>query len=464
MFCVDSSLPQVKYLVSANQKRELLKHNLRSYPMKKEKNITSQTGLNFDAEAFKAHLMQEVRDAGGAQAYYKNAGGAENVARSFFKPFYEALLQVEMEQHLGYKKHAVEGRKSGNSRNGLSNKTIRGDFGEVEIESPRDRKGSFDPLIVKKREASVGNFSDKIISLYARGMTTREIEEHLKEIYGIEVSAQFISRATERVEQDVVEWQSRPLEKLYPVVYVDGLRVAVHSGNNKGSVIKKCVYIVLGVSVTGLQEVLGLWIADNEGATFWLKVFNDLKARGLHDILILCGDGLTGLPEAVDAVFPKTDVQLCVVHQIRNATKFVSYKDRKAFCADMRPIYTAPTIDAAELALKNFSEKWVQRYPISVASWEKNWLRLTAFFKYPVELRKIVYTTNAIESLNAQLRKNTANRKVFPNDDAVFKILFLNLKNFTNKWNKRHGWDIVMNQLSLLFKDRLAIVEEEFEI
>jgi transposase-like protein len=379
------------------------------------------------------------------------------------KPFYEALLQVEMEQHLGYKKNAVEGRNSGNSRNGAGRKTIRGDFGEVEISTPRDRAGSFEPKAIKKRESWVGNFTDKIISLYARGMTTREIEEHLKEMYGIEVSAQFISRATERVEQDVIEWQNRPLEKVYPVVYVDGLRVAVRAGDNKGAVIKKCVYIVLGVDVSGHQEVLGLWIEETEGARFWLKVFNDLKARGVNDILILCGDGLTGLPDAVTAVYPQTDIQLCVVHQIRAATKFVAFKDRKNFCKDMRPIYTAPTIEAAELALTEFAGKWEARYPMSVASWKRNWALLTAFFKYPVELRKIVYTTNAIESLNAQMRKNTSNRKIFPNDDAAIKLLFLNVKNFTNKWNKRQGWDIVMNQLSMLFPDRLA-VGKEFEI
>lgn len=416
--------------------------------------------FDFDAEAFKAALIQEVEEAGGTEAYYAKAGGAGNLARSIMKPFYEALLQAEMDDHLGYKKHAPEGKASGNSRNGLGRKKIRGEFGELEIDTPRDRDSSFDPKIVKKRDSSVGNFTDKIISLYTRGMTTREIEEHLREMYGIDVSPQFITRATERVEEEVIEWQNRPLEKVYPVVYVDGLRVSVRTGDNRGAIIKKCIYIVLGVAVSGQQEVLGLWVEETEGARFWLNVFNDLKARGLNDILILCGDGLKGLPEAVATVFPQTDVQLCVVHQIRNATKFVSYKDRKVFCADMRPIYTAPTVAAAELALHQFAEKWESRYPRSIASWRNNWEMLTAFFKYPVELRRIVYTTNAIESLNAQLRKNTSNRKVFPNDDAVLKLLFLNVKNFTNKWNKRQGWDIVMNQLSLLFTDRLAVCEE----
>lgn len=431
-------------------------------PMKTENESTNEEStptFKIDAEALKKALMQEVRAAGGASAYYEKGGGANNVAQSLMKPIFEALLQVEMEDHLGYEKHA-RGEKGTNTRNGKGEKKIRGDFGEVEIETPRDRESSFDPKLIKKRESSVGNFTEKVISLYSRGMTTREIEEHLREMYGIDVSAQFITRATERVEQEVIEWQNRPLDKLYPVLYIDGLRVSVRSGDNRGSVIKKCVYIVLGVSVSGLQQVLGLWVEETEGARFWLKVFNDLKARGLQDILILCGDGLTGLPEAVASVYPQTDVQLCVVHQIRNATKFVSYKDRRAFCKDMRPIYTAATVEAAESALKEFAEKWEAKYPMSVASWRRNWERLTTFFRYPVELRKIVYTTNAIESLNAQMRKNTSNRKVFPNDDAVIKLLFLNIRNFTKKWSKRQGWDMVMNQLSLLFPDRLAICGE----
>lgn len=406
----------------------------------------------FDSKGFEKALLAQVKAAGGTKAFYAK----HDIIKELLKSTFQTLLNAEMEEHLGYEKHAPEGRNTGNSRNGKNAKKVRGDFGEVEIETPRDRDGSFDPALIKKRQTSVGNFADKIVSLYARGMTTREIEEHLREMYQIEVSAQFITRATEKVQQDIIEWQNRPLEAVYPVVYVDGLMVSVRSGNNAGAVTRKCVHIVLGVGCSGRQDVLGLWIEESEGARFWLKVFNDLKARGVQDILILCGDGLKGLPDAVESVFPKTDVQLCVVHQIRNATKFVSFKDRKSFCADMRPIYTAPTIEAAELALAEFAAKWEARYPMSIASWRNNWGALTTFFKYPVELRKIIYTTSAIESLNAQLRKNTSNRKVFPNDDAVIKILFLNVRNFTNRWNKRQGWDIVMNQLSMIFGDRLA--------
>lgn len=292
----------------------------------------------------------------------------------------------------------------------------------------------------------MGNFSEAVISLYARGMTTRKIEQHVQEIYGVEISPQFVSGVAEELQQQITEWQSRPLERVYALVFVDGLRVAVRT--DKG-VLKKCVYTVLGVSLSGKQEVLGLWIEETEGARFWLK------ARGVQDVLIVCGDGLTGLPHAVESVFPQSDLQLCVVHHIRNVTKFVSWKDRKPLCADMRPIYTAATLEAAELALDRFAPSWGTRYPMSVAAWRNHWVELTTFFKYPVELRRMIYTTNAIESLHSQMRKNISNRKVFPHDEAVIKILFLNIRNFTNRWTKRQGWDIVMNQLMMIFRDRL---------
>jgi len=391
--------------------------------------------------------MDQVRAAGGTQAI-----DTKQLFQKLVKETLEALLELEMEEHLGYPKHDAAGRGSGNSRNGASSKTVRGDFGEIDIETPRDRNSSFEPKIVAKRQSSIGNFNQVVISLYARGMTTREIEQHIKEMYDVEISPQFVSRATEELQQQITEWQSRPLERVYPIIFVDGLRVAVRT--DKG-VFKKCVYTVLGVSLSGKQEVLGLWIEETEGARFWLKVFNDLKARSVQDVLIVCGDGLTGLRNAVESVFPQADVQLCVVHHIRNVTKFVSYKDRKLLCAGMRPIYTAPTIEAAELALDRFAQGWGARYPASVASWRNHWNELTTFFRYPVELRRIIYTTNAIESLHSRMRKNIANRKVFPNDEAVIKILFLNLRNFVNRWTKRQGWDIVMNQLMMIFGDRL---------
>ena len=400
-----------------------------------------------DSKEFKKLLMDQVRAGGGTQAI-----DTKQLFQTMVKDTLEAFLELEMEEHLGYPKYDAEGRGSGNSRNGVTSKTVRGDFGQVEIETPRDRNSSFDPKIVAKRQSSVGNFQEAVVSLYARGLTTREIEQHVKDIYGVEISPQFVSRATDELQQQIVDWQNRPLERIYPIIFVDGLRVAVRT--DKG-VLKKCVYTVLGVGIGGKQEVLGLWIEETEGARFWLKVFNDLKARGVHDALIVCGDGLTGLRNAVESVFPQADVQLCVVHHIRNVTKFVSYKDRKPLCAAMRPIYTAPTVEAAAIALDRFEQLWGERYPMSAGAWRNHWNDLTTFFAYPVELRRIIYTTNAIESLHSQMRKNISNRKVFPNDDAVFKILFLNIRNFTNRWTKRQGWDTVMNQLMMFFGDRL---------
>jgi transposase-like protein len=424
----------------------------RNDKMTTEETTTAESSPTvFDTKAFTEGLKAQIKAAGGTAAFYKQ----NDIIKQLTKATFQAMLDAEMEEHLGYGNNDREAKKTSNSRNGKGTKKVRGDFGELEIETQRDRDGTFEPQLIKKRQKSVGDFTDKIVSLYARGMTTREIEDHLREMYDIEVSPQFISRATERMQSEITEWQNRPLDAVYPVVYVDGLRVSVRSGNNSGSIIKKCVYIVLGISCAGKQEVLGLWIEETEGAKFWLKVFNDLKARKVEDIILLCGDGLKGLPEAVESVYPKTDVQLCVVHQIRNATKFVPYQDRKKFCADMRPIYTSPTIDAAELALLELEEKWGKKYPMSVASWKANWVLLTAFYKYPVEMRKTIYTTNAIEGLNAQLRKNTSNRKEFPNDEAVIKILFLNIENFTKKWTKRQGWDMLMNQLSIMFPERL---------
>jgi transposase-like protein len=400
-----------------------------------------------DSKTFKKLLMDQVRARGGTDAV-----NTKQVFNNLVKDTLEAFLELELEQHLGYAKHDPEGRGSGNSRNGSTPKTIRGDFGEIEIETPRDRNSSFEPKIIAKRQTSVGNFGEAVISLYARGLTTREIEQHVKEIYGVEISPQFVSRVTEELQQQITEWQSRPLERVYPIIFIDGLRVAVRS--DKG-VLKKCVYTVLGVSLSGRQEVLGLWIEETEGARFWVKVLNDLKARGVSDVILLCGDGLPGLRNAVESAFPQTDIQLCVVHHIRNVTKFVSWKDRKLLCAAMRPIYTAPNMEAAELALERFAQAWEARYPMSVAAWRNRWCELTTFFNYPVELRRMIYTTNAIESLHSQMRKNISNRKVFPNDEALIKILFLNIRNFANRWTKRQGWDIVMNQLMMLFGDRL---------
>lgn len=395
----------------------------------------------FDNKQFEQAIMEHVRSNGGTA----QIGGAEFV-QGLVKSALQALLKVEMEEHL-------EGEDK-NHRNGYGKKTVKGDFGAVELETPRDRNATFSPQIVKKRETELGNFSEKIISLYCRGMSTREIEDHLREMYGIDVSHQFISRATESIQQEVVEWQNRSLETLYPVVYIDGLRVSVKVDGNSSKVIKKCVYTVLGVRLDVQQEVLGLWIEETEGARFWLKVFTDLKARGVIDILLLCSDGLKGIDSALESVFPQTDLQLCVVHQIRNACKFVPWKDRKTFCAAMKPLYASPTVEAATAALEIFTEEWSKKYPTAVESWRRNFDKLTTFYRYPLEIRQSVYTTNSIESLHSQMRKNIANRKVFPSDEALIKLLYLNIKNITKKWTFRKNWSTVVNQFSILFPER----------
>jgi transposase-like protein len=402
-----------------------------------------------DAKALKDGFYRQIREL-----QKQGRDVPADFAKQLLKGFYEAVLQAEISEHLGYEKHELAGRGSGNSRNGSSEKTIRGEFGEVEIDIPRDRQSEFEPRIIKKHETSVGTFDEAIISLYARGMTTREIEAHLKEIYGVDVSPSLISRATDKVNEDVVAWQNRPLQALYTVLYLDGIRFNVRDNTSVKNLV---VYIALGVDVNGHQEVLGLWHADNEGAAFWMNVCAELKARGVQDVLIACVDGLKGLPEAIAATFPKVDVQLCVVHLIRNSCRFLSFKDRKAFCADLKDVYCAPTAQAAEAALAKLEERWGQRYPASIRVWKDPWDKVITFLRYPPELRRAVYTTNSIEALNAYLRKNTKNRRLFPSIDALMKILYLNVRKASEKWKFRKNWDIVTNQLVVLFGDRIAL-------
>jgi len=368
------------------------------------------------------------------------------------KRYYETIAKAEMREHLGYDYQEKSSTRRENSRNGFNTKKIKGEFGEIQVDIPRDRNGEFEPQILKKRETKPGIFSKNIISMYARGMSTREIEEHVHELYGVDISPQFVSRVTEELLVEFIQWQARPLDGMYPVVYVDGLRVPIKS--ESGPVLKKCIYIVLGITGEGKKDVLGLWVEETEGARFWLKVFNDLFKRGLQDILIVCGDGLKGLDEAIHAVYPNTDLQLCVVHQVRNSLRFVSYKDRKNVCADMKDIYSAATTELAQINFAKFKENWGKKYPAACTSWENNWSKLTTFFNYPPEMRIFIYTTNAIESLNSMLRKNTNNRKLFPNDNSALKLLYVNIKNFSKKLNQPPHWNIIANQLTILFGDR----------
>lgn len=365
----------------------------------------------------------------------------------------ERAMAAEMTEHLGYEKHAPEGRELPNSCNGTRTKTLKTDQGEIEIEVPRDRDGTFEPLIVKKRQTRFTGFDDKILALYARGMTVRDIQGHLEEIYGVDVSPDLISRATSAVMEDVVAWQNRPLDAVYPIVYLDALVVKIR---DQGVVRNKSVYLAIGVSVHGTREVLGIWIEQTEGAKFWLKVMNELKTRGVHDILIVCCDGLKGFPEAIESVFPHATVQTCIVHMIRNSLRYVSYKDRKAVVKDLKPIYTAANRTAAEVALTALETKWGRRYEMISVSWRANWERVVPFLDFPPEIRRVIYTTNQIEALNSSLRKLLQYRGHFPNDEAVTKILYLALRRLEKKWERSlWNWSVVLGQFAVFFQGRI---------
>jgi transposase-like protein len=378
--------------------------------------------------------------------------GKDGLLRQLQKGFVERALEGEMRDYLGYEPHA-RGHGSGNSRNGHGKKTVQTKTDQFEIAVPRDREGGFEPQLVKKRQRRLDGFDDKVIALYARGLTTREIQAQLEELYGVEVSPTLISSVTDAVLDDVRAWQNRPLDPLYPIVYFDALIV---KSREDGRVKNKAVYVALGINMEGEKDILGLWISEAEGAKFWLNVFTELKNRGMNDCFIACVDGLKGLPEAVETVFPQTQVQLCIVHKVRNSLKFVPWKERKAVARDLRAIYAAPTLDAAEAALDAFSERWDAKYPAISPSWRADWARLTVFFDYPPEIRKIVYTTNAIESLNYSLRKVLKNRGAFPSDDAICKVLYLGLRNVAKKWTRPiQNWTAALNQFVILFGDRM---------
>lgn len=380
--------------------------------------------------------------------------GEDGLLKQLTKRIAERALDAELDQHLGYNKHDPAGKNTGNSRNGKSRKTVRSIHGDMELEVPRDRQGEFEPQLVKKGEKQLNGFDDRIISLYARGMTTRDIQAHFMETYGVEVSAGFISQVTNAVMDEVKAWQNRPLDALYPIVYLDALVVRSRAS---GAVQNKSVYLALGINLDGEKELLGLWIAETEGAKFWLSVMTELKNRGLQDIFIACTDGLKGFPEAIEAVYPHTQIQLCIVHQVRHSLRYVSWKQRKAVAADLRRIYAAPTLAEAESALEAFTQRWDEEHPTISLSWRNNWERLSVFFDYPPQIRKVIYTTNAIESLNASLRKVTKTRKSFPNDESVMKLLYLALHDISQKWTMPiRDWKQAMSQFMILFGDRMA--------
>lgn len=381
--------------------------------------------------------------------------GENGLLKQLTKGLLERALQAEMTVHLGHEKNGNLATKGGNSRNGKSAKTIKGEFGSLPIEVPRDRDSSFAPVIIPKGQTRFAGFDDKIISLYARGMTTREIQGHLEEIYGVEVSPTLISTVTDAVTNEVKIWQNRPLEALYPIVYLDAIRVKVR---DTGHVINKAVYLAIGITLDGVKEVLGMWVAENEGAKFWLQVVTELRNRGVQDIFIACVDGLKGFPEAIETVFPRTQVQLCLVHMVRNSLKYVSWKQRKEVAADLKAIYQAPTDEQAEMNLTAFETKWNESHPSIGQSWRRNWERIRPFFAYSPEIRKVIYTTNAIESMNMSLRKVTKNRGSFPNDESMLKLLYLALNNIAKKWTMPiRDWKAALNRFSILFGDRMPV-------
>lgn len=379
--------------------------------------------------------------------------GRDGLLKQLTKRLVERALEGELTDHLGYPKHAPVAKLSDNSRNGSSRKTLKGDMGEIPIDIPRDREGSFDPRLIKKHQTRFDGFDDKIIAMYARGMTTRDIQAWLKEIYGVEISPTLISNVTDEVLAEVKSWQNRPLDPLYPIVYLDAIRIKVRSD---GHVHNQAVYLAIGINMDGIKEVLGMWIAKTEGAKFWLSVLTELKNRGLKDIFIASVDGLKGFGDAIETVYPETQVQLCIVHMVRYCLKYVSWKQRKEMANDLKTIYRASTVEEALENLNSFSDKWDKTHPTVSKSWRNNWEQLTPFFDYPAEIRRAMYTTNAIESLNMSLRKVTKNRGSFPNDEAAFKLLYLALNNASKKWTMpiRH-WKDALNHFAILFEDRM---------
>jgi putative transposase len=382
--------------------------------------------------------------------------GENGLLKQLTKAILERALDSELTDHLGYEKHDPVGYRSGNSRNGTSRKKLKGDFGEIELETPRDRNATFEPRIVEKGQTRFTGFDDKILSMYARGMSTREIQGHLKEIYGVEVSPTLISNVTDAVVDEVRAWQSRPLDAVYPIVYLDALYVKIR---DSGHVQNRAIYIAIGVTMEGNKEVLGMWTSANEGAKFWLQVLTDLRNRGVQDIFIACVDGLRGFPDAIETVFPKTEVQLCIVHLVRASLNYVSWKQRRAAATDLRRIYRAATAEEAEMNLQQFGEKWDATHPTISQIWRRNWSRIIPFFAYPPQIRKVIYTINAVESLNMTLRKVIKTRASFPHEDAAFKLLYMAINNGASKWTNVQTWKEALNRFQIIWPDRMPAVE-----
>ena len=384
---------------------------------------------------------------------FQNVGDISSYLKDIFKDLIQEMLEAEIETQLGYSKNDIKNKTTDNSRNGYNQKTIKSEFGEIPIQIPRDRNGEFEPKIIPKYQRNVSGIEEKVISLYARGMSTRDIEEQIREIYGINLSAEMVSKITERIVPEIREWQQRPLEPIYPFIFMDAIHYKIR---DDGRILNRAAYVVLGITVDGTKDILGIWIGENETSKFWLGVMNDLKNRGVQDILLFCVDGLTGLKEAINAAYPKAEVQRCIIHQLRNSFKYISYKDLKEFSKDFKGVYNAINEEAALEKLYQLKDKWGKSYPFAIRSWENNWDVLSPFYKFPDEVRKIIYTTNIIEGLHRQYRKVTKSKTMFPSDASLEKMLYLASKNVMQKWTQRYrNWDRVLSQLLILFPGRL---------
>lgn len=388
----------------------------------------------------------------------KSGNDVNSIMRDMMSVLLEGALDEELNEELGYSKYDYRNKETDNSRNGHSKKTMRTSYGDMDIAIPRDRKGEYEPQLIPKYQNTVTqDMEEKIISMYAKGMTTGDIEAHLKELYDLDISDSTISRITDKIMPLVKEWQERPLQEIYAVVYMDAIHYHVRS---EGRIVKRAVYIALGIDMDGKKDVIGMYVGENEGAKFWLSIINGLKNRGVQDILIACVDGLNGFPQAIEAVYPKTEIQQCIIHQIRNTTNYVSYKDLKKLMADLKMVYAAPDEAAALEELESFGEKWNSKYPKIYKSWSEHWATLSTYFKYPNEVRKLIYTTNAIEGFNRQLRKVTKSKTVFPSDDSLLKMLYLATMDITKKWTgRRRDWSQIRAQLEIYFEERLEKAE-----
>ena len=401
-------------------------------------------------EAARREKIRELLETAGVNGM----DDIQQLFRETIAEFMETGLDSELDEHLGYDRYNTKEKATDDSRNGYSSKTLRTSFGDTSIQVPRDRKGEFDPVILRKNQTSISqDVEAKIISMYAKGMTTSDIGDHIRDIYGIEVSESTVSRITDKVLPEAKEWQQRPLENVYAVMFMDAIHYHVRS---EGQIVKKAVYIAIGIDLSGRKDVLGMWVGENESAKYWATVLNSLRNRGVEDVFIACTDNLTGFANAIEAVFPKADIQNCIIHQLRNSSKYVSYKDLKALMADLKKVYAAVDEPSAEEALEAFSARWDKKYPKISASWRENWPNLSTYFKFPEELRRLIYTTNAIEGFNRQLRKVTKAKAVFPTDDSLLKMLYLAMLDITKKWTgRRQDWAVIHAQLAVYYADRM---------